>query len=157
MNEEDIMDRDQFARASNLYDEGRYEEAFQQFLSLANQGDIDSMTRVASMYGDGRGVSYSFQESINWDMKAAEAGDEVAMFNLGISYRNKGDTRNAKRWFEKALAAGDGDAALELAKMFLISELEIDRVRGYLREALADPCICEASREEAKRLLQELC
>lgn len=151
-----MSNAEQFIVASKLYDEGRYSEAFEQFLSLANQGDTSAMTRVACMYGEGKGVEYNFAASVNWDIKAAAAGSQTALVNLGISYRNIGDTRRAKEWFGKALQAGDGEAALELAKMYLVSDLEIDRVKNYLTLALQSTNICEASHDEAKDLLDGL-
>jgi uncharacterized protein len=151
-----MMNEDPFAIASQLYDDAQYKEAFEQFLLLAKHGDSAAMTRVAAMYGEGKGVEYDFQECVGWDMKAADAGSQAALFNLGISYRNIGDVRVARRWFEKSLQVGDGEAALELAKMYLISELETERVKKYLEQALQSKNICEASREESERLLNEL-
>jgi uncharacterized protein len=144
---------DQFAIASRLFDDAQYKEAFEQFLYLAKQGNSSAMTRVAVMYGEGKGVEYDFEECVRWDMKAADAGSQAALLNLGISYRNTGDARAAKRWFEKSLQMGDGEAALELAKMYLISELETERVKKYLDQALQSKNTCEASREEARQLL----
>ena len=48
-------DDDRFAEAVRLYDEGLFVEALAAFLSLAEQGDHSSMTRVAIMYGAGEG------------------------------------------------------------------------------------------------------
>lgn len=145
-----------FAKADALYDLGRYEEAFQMFLALAEQGDLGGMNRVAVMYSVGQGTPCNFEESIRWDKQAAELGDVAALLNLGISYRRAGDVRQAKCWFEQALAKGDGEAALELAKMYLISELETQRVIDYLRLVLSSSTVCEDSLEEAQRLLTEL-
>lgn len=87
---------------------------------------------------------------------ATVLGDDVAAFHVAVTYRVKGDARNARIWFERALRAGDGEAALELAKMYMISDLEHERVREYLTTAIDSDSICEASREEAKALLAEL-
>lgn len=151
-----INNDEQFAKASQLYDEGKYDEAFEKLLSLAKLGNASAMTRVACMYGEGKGVAYNFEECVEWDKKAAEHGNQIALFNLGISYRNIGDTRCAKHWFEEALQAGDGEAAIELAKMYLISNLEVNRVKNYLILALKSDNICEASRDEAKQLLNNI-
>lgn len=145
-----------FARASELYDQGSFEEAFREFLSLARLGDISAMTRVAEMYGSGKGAKYDFDESVGWDMRAAELGSPTALINLGVSYRSKGDARSARTWFEKAMKIGDGEAALELARMYSVSDLETERVKMYLALAVQSESISETSREEAKRLLGEL-
>ena len=78
------------------------------------------------------------------------------MFNLGITYRNSGDAREARRWFEKLHADGDGDASLELAKMYMISDLEGERIKAYLLAAVQSSHVCEASIEEAQALLDNL-
>jgi TPR repeat protein len=151
-----IANEGRFARACRLYDEGHYKLAFEEFLALAEHGDTSAMTRIALMYDAGEGVSRDVEESIKWDMKAAELGDVTGLINLGISYRNRGDVRRARKWLEEALQAGDGEAALELAKMYLVSDLETDRVRAYLGIVLQSDSICESSRDEAEQLLEEL-
>lgn len=151
-----MIKEDQFAKADQLFKDGDYRAAFKLFLSLAKMGDASAMTRVALMCGEGQGAEYSFEESLKWDMKAAEAGNPIALLNLGITYRRHGDAKRAREWFEKALQGGDGEAALELAKMYMISDLETPRVKNYLQVALASKNMCEASREEAERLLDEL-
>lgn len=145
-----------FTQASHLYDHGHFEKAFHEFLALARLGDVSAMTRVAEMYGGGKGTKYDFDESIAWDMRAAELGSPTALINLGISYRNSGDARRARAWFEKAIKIGDGEAAFELARIYLVSDLETERVKEYLALAVRSESISEASREEAKRLLGEL-
>ena len=72
-----------------------------------------------------------------------------------ITYRNLGDVRTARYWFEKAVAFGDGDAALELAKLYMVSDKEIEDVKRYLKIAAESDDISPASREEAERLLSE--
>lgn len=145
-----------FDLASKIYDDGNYDEAFKMFLSLANTGDIDSMLRVALMYSIGEGCEYDIEKSKYWDMKAASQGSVSALFNLGITFRNNGDVREAKKWFQKALNGGEGEAALQLAKMYLISDLEIERVKSYLLQALQVGNLCESSEEEVQLLLKEL-
>ena len=147
---------ERFALAHEAYERGQYEEAFSQFLQLAEEGDLNGMTRVACMYADGEGTPRSRDKSLAWDLKAAALGAELSMFNLGITYRNSGDAREARHWFEKCHLSGDGDASLELAKMYMVSELEGVRVRAYLLAAVRSSHICEASREEAQRLLDGL-
>lgn len=154
--EHDLNSKDPFALASQLYDDGDYKRAFGQFLSLANEGDTSAMTRVALMYGEGQGVARDVDESIRWDMRAAESGDTVGMLNLGITYLTKGDTTSAALWFEKAMDAGDGEAALELAKMHLVDGNDHARIKRYLALAAGDANLSEASSQEVKRLLDEL-
>lgn len=147
---------DQFLLADAAYERGDFEEAFAMFLQLAEGGDLNGMSRVACMYGDGEGTQRSREMSLEWDSKAAALGSTTSMFNLGITYRNAGDSREARRWFERLHADGDGDASLELAKMYMVSDLEGERIRGYLLAALRSSNVCEASIEEAQELLEDL-
>ncbi len=108
------------------------------------------------MYGDGEGTPRSREKSLEWDSKAAALRSTTSMFNLGVTYRNAGDSREARRWFERLHVDGDGDASLELAKMYMVSDLEGERIKAYLLAAVQSSNVCEASREEAQELLDDL-
>ena len=147
---------DQFLLADAAYERGDFEEAFAKFLQLAEDGDLNGMSRVACMYGDGEGTPRSREKSLEWDSKAAALRSTTSMFNLGVTYRNAGDSREARRWFERLHVDGDGDASLELAKMYMVSDLEGERIKAYLLAAVQSSNVCEASREEAQELLDDL-
>jgi len=108
------------------------------------------------MYGAAQGVDLDFDKSIEWDEKAIQAGSITSMTNLGITHRMRGNVKKARFWLEKALAAGDSEAALELAKMYLISDLETERAKQYLELALAGEICTDAGRDEARELLRQL-
>lgn len=147
---------EQFLSADAAYERGDLEEAFAGFLRLAQEGDLNGMSRVACLYADGEGTARSREKSLEWDSKAAALGSTTSMFNLAITHRNAGNYREARRWFERLHADGDGDASLELAKMYLISDLEGEQVKAYLLAAVQSSHVCEASRQEARALLVEL-
>jgi phosphohistidine phosphatase len=149
-------DRKFYDRADHLEDIGKYRKAFKIFRRLAEQGDTAAMGRVAHLYYLGYGVPYSFEKTVEWEKRAAEAGNATGMYNLGVTYRRDGDVRTARTWYERALAEGDGSAALALAKMYLISDLELARVKNYLHQALALGPLSEANEEEIQQLLDEL-
>jgi uncharacterized protein len=62
------------------------------------------------MYKRGDGVTQDDAEALKWYRKAAEQGDAVAQYNLGVSYYNgEGvlqDTIAAHMWFNIAAANG---------------------------------------------------
>jgi len=145
-----------FNKASATYDKGDYVAAFDIFLDLAESGDVGSMSQIAIMYGAAQGVDLDFDKSIEWDEKAIQAGSITSMTNLGITHRMRGNVKKAKFWLEKALAAGDSEAALELAKMYLISDLETERAKQYLEMVLAGESCTDAGRDEARELLRQL-
>lgn len=148
--------RNLFEQASAAYERSDFKKAFKLFMALAQAGDADAMTMVASMYDSGEGGVYDFDASITWGQKAAKAGSTSALINLGISYRSRGDCKKAKFWFERALDAGDAEAALDLAKLYMVSDLENDRVKRYLTLALDSENVCQDSKEEAALFLKEL-
>ncbi len=110
---------DDFSKACDLDDQGNHADAFALFETLAVNGDVSSMTRLALMYGEGIGVERDIAKSIYWDTKAIDQGDIAGMINLGITYRSIGDTGSAKELFESALRAGDPEGGIELLKTTL--------------------------------------
>jgi TPR repeat protein len=144
-----------YARADALDDTGAHADAFALFRQLAEQGHVEAMSRVALMYEIASGTPYDREQSIAWDMRAIAAGSELSRFNLAITYRRQGNIREAKRWFEDALVHGDGEAALELAKLYTVSDLERQTVARYLDLALNSDSLTPQSREEAEELRRE--
>ncbi|THB68137.1 MAG: sel1 repeat family protein [Gammaproteobacteria bacterium] len=148
--------KDFFTEGDQLFEQQNLTEAFSAFLKGALNGDTSCMTRVASMYSCGEGVSCDYDEAIKWELKAAELGDLCAMLNLGISYRIKGDILNAKKWFISSFEAGDGSGAIELAKLYLVSDKEKDTVKYYLDQALKSNTLCESEIEEVNQLFGKI-
>ena len=142
-----------FLQGSEKYEEGCFTESFDAFLKGAENGDLSCMTRLASMYSSGEGVEANLDKAIEWESRAANAGDLSAIFNLGISYRMKGDIESSKAWLEKALSLGDGSAGLELAKFYIQSGSIDQTARKYLIKALEVGNLCQADEEEINELL----
>jgi tetratricopeptide (TPR) repeat protein len=151
------MSHDNYFEEGDAFEEsGFYEKAFAAFLAGAKSGSTSCMKRLASLYTMGKGMGFAdFDEAIEWEKRAVEAGDKTALFNLGVSYRMVGKVLQAKACFESALKAGDNSAALELAKLYAVSEKEALKVEGFLKQVIQDTSLCEADHENAKRLLSE--
>lgn len=146
-----------FERGHALEEQGFFEQAFEEFMAGANAGDAFCMTRLALLYTLGKGVACcDYDKAIEWETKAHEAGSPMALFNLGITHRMKGDLLEARSCFEKALSAGDNSAALELAKLYVVSPKESETVQYYLGLALSDDSLGEAAREDAQKLLAQV-
>jgi hypothetical protein len=66
------------------------------------------------LYASGQGVPQDHHEGVGWYRKAADQGDAVAQYNLGISYElGEGvsqNTRLAMAWYQKAAAQGHVNA-----------------------------------------------
>jgi uncharacterized protein len=148
------MKIDAFLQADTAYDAGDFAEAFRLFLQAAELGNCDAMCRIALMYETGEGTKPDVEKSIYWDLKAIDAGSTASLINLGITYRRLGHIRKAKYWFEKSLETGDGESALELAKLYSVSDKESDTVKHYLEIAISSNRLSEASLEEAKNWSQ---
>ena len=56
----------------------------------------------------------------------------------------------AKNWFEKSLDAGDVEAVLQLAKIYMVSELEVEKMKKYLDIAIIDKDALEITKTERK-------
>ena len=92
------MDDLLFNQADLEYNNDNFEKAFELFLKAAENSDDSAMDRIASMYDAGEGVDYDFDKAIYWYQKAIEAGSVTSLYNLGISYRSKGNVLEAKHW-----------------------------------------------------------
>ena len=144
--------------AAEISDQGDFTSAFQLFMEGAERGYGPAMTRVAVMYFQGEGTVWDWDQSIAWDLKAIDQGEDTSLHNLAITYRAKGEITKAKLFFEKSLAKGDFESALDLAKLYMVSEKEQDRVLSYLELVLtADATyITEYGVEEAQRLRADI-
>ncbi len=87
---------------------------FRTALAAAESGDAEKQYAVAVMYGEGRGVSGSRQQSAAWYRKAADQGHARAQYELAVCYaEGRGVERNgpqARRWMFAAAEAGNGQA-----------------------------------------------
>ncbi|MCW8930771.1 MAG: sel1 repeat family protein [Gammaproteobacteria bacterium] len=142
-----------FVEADTAYEQGDLSRAFYLFSQGARNGDVDSMSRLASMYTCGEGVTCDYDKAIEWELNAVNKGSTSALLNIGISYRIKGDIKKAKYWFEKSLSNEDGEAALQLAKLYMVSDKENDKIKKYLNIAINNPNMTDDSLTEAKELL----
>ncbi|MCU7917738.1 MAG: sel1 repeat family protein [Candidatus Thiodiazotropha sp. (ex Epidulcina cf. delphinae)] len=150
------MNDDDFARASEAYDHADYDLAFKLFLQGAEDGHSGAMERVAIMYTCGEGIACDYDKALEWEKKAIQHGSLSALLNIGITYRIKGDMLCARKWFEKSFDLGDGEAAMELARLYMVSDKEIETVIRYLKLAIENQRTCEATKKEATKTLQNL-
>ena len=97
-----------FATGLAAYDGGDYRTAFEEWRALAEAGDAEAQTALASLYVSGQGRPANPARAVHWYRRAAEQGDAVAQQNLGDFYgRGVGvgrDLVSAYVWL--SLAAG---------------------------------------------------
>lgn len=145
-----------YVQALKEYELGKFELAAKKFEKGANAGNVEAMQMLALLYAGGDGVERDFEKSIYWDKRAIELGSIVSLSNLAITYRMRGDIREAKSWFEKAVKTGDGDAALDLAKLYMVTDKEKETIKNLLQQVVDSQNVTEASVEQAKTFLKEL-
>ncbi len=93
------------------------------FTRAWNAGFAKAAHNLSIIYLQGDCVPADTIKFNEWTMKGAEAGDEVAMHNLGCLYANpkyshEVDSISALGWFRKAAESGYGDSMWELSRFY---------------------------------------
>lgn len=150
MNQDDTL-----SRAFALWEKNKNRGAFRLFLREAHGGNSTAQHNVGFCFDVGRGTKRNFRQAIFW-YKRAWRGDRQTSTcsNIARLYSEEGLHRNARRWWEKAVNLGDGDAALDYAK-YLVTRRRVsaDRIRDLLRSVIKSKNVTEAARVEARERL----
>jgi TPR repeat protein len=101
----------QGAPADDAIVAARWAEALRFLEGAAEQGIMFAQTMCGEIYATGdRGVPQNWTTAAKWWRKAAEAGDEVAQWHMGLCYYyGRGVDRDVARamlWFRKAASQG---------------------------------------------------
>jgi TPR repeat protein len=114
-----------FQDGLNALDKEDYKTAFNEFLPLANQGDVDAQNKIGVLYNYGLGVIEDDEKAVQWYTKAANQGYGRAQNNLGMMYEDgEGvlkDGKQAVKWYTKAAEQGYASAQTNLAD-YLINQ-----------------------------------
>jgi TPR repeat protein len=147
-----------FEQASLEWDQGNKKKAFELFGKAAQQGDPSAQHNLGYFYDEGFGVEKNTQQALYWYKKAAKNGEICSCSNIAEIYRLAGNIQKAKIWLLKAVAQGDGDAALEMAKLYInIKGMDnLTKAFEYLNMVTRSNRVTEASIEEAHLLLEQL-
>jgi hypothetical protein len=93
---------------------------FQEWLNLAEQGDLQAQAQIGHMYGAGEGVGKNYEAAFRWNLVAAKRGSTRAQSNLGVNYGmgNGVDRDNieACAWWHIAARSGSSQARNNLKK-----------------------------------------
>lgn len=100
---------------------GDYMIAYQEFKTLAEQGDAEAQHSLAILLKTGKGVMKDTQKAAKWFRKAADQGLADSCFNLARLY-DKGegvekDNTFAALWYRKAAEKGHALAQTNLGVM----------------------------------------
>ena len=103
------------------YLKGDYKAAYDEWLPLAELGDVEAQYNLGVMYDQGASVDQDLGKAANWYRKAAEQGFMDAQANLGMMYYRgdgvPGDHTEAARWFQLAADKGDTEAVVWLERI----------------------------------------
>jgi len=115
-----------FADGLDAYNAGDYKTALQEWLALAEEGDMRAQYNVGWMNAYGIGTLQDYEEAINWYRKSADQGFVHAQFNLGNMYlRGDGvdkDDALAFSWFIKAAEQGDAASQYNLCRLYVLGK-----------------------------------
>ncbi len=130
--------RADFASGVEAYDQGDYLTAYNEWLSLARDGDPAAQRNIGHLYRLGLGVPQDPAVAVNWYTRAAESGLSRAQANLAGMYLGAEgidpDPRQAAVWFQRAALNGHVISQFNLGLMFqrgLGVEKDLGRAMGW--------------------------
>ncbi len=147
---------DLFTQASDAWERDDFETAFSIFKTLSEQRDDNLYVNLGILYESGLGVTKDIDKALYWYKKSWRAnGQADSRLNIADLYYKNGNWRAALYWWEKGILQQDGEAALELAKIYLTDSARrsLLKAKQYLVMAIEWENITEASKEEAEELL----
>jgi len=148
-----------YIEADLLDGRGRYAEALPLLLKGAKAGDTSCQILLGNYFSDGRkGIPIDQKRAIYWYKQAYKQGDSGAAFNLAMHYRKRGDVGEAYRWFQHSVEAGDNEAHLALAKIWLHERENTPKAIKHLKAVFqGNPRdVSELGRDEARTMLRRL-
>lgn len=146
-----------FLEAEQYEEKGDFGAAFKRLLAAAQLGHVGSQLNLGNFYASGTGARRSLEKAAYWYKKAYKNGYSTGALNLAIDRRNEGNLRSAAIWFKKAIAMNNGEACIELAKIYKARKGGQKAAADLLRRALlmSRDDISDDAREKAESLLKE--
>ena len=115
-----------FSDGLDAYNAGDHKTAFQEWLALAEEGDVRAQYNVGWMNAYGIGTLQDYEAAANWYRKSADQGFVHAQFNLGNMYlRGDGvekDDALAFSWFMKSAEQEDAASQYNLGRMYIMGK-----------------------------------
>ncbi len=142
-----------YSRAMELSDSGDFEASFPMFLQLALQSYGAAQNALGNAYSAGEGVEKDEKIGIEWYKKAHKTdGRTNYCGNIALTYSRMGKRRQAIYWWQKAIANGNGGAAMDLAR-YLVTSDEVLELLKMAADCEAPLHISPLDKEEAEDLL----
>jgi len=144
-----------YRRANQAWSKDDLRTAFRLFLAAARAGVEPAFSTVGNFYHNGIGVKADPDAAMDWYRLAYRSGDCSVTNNIGCILRDRKKFGQAIDWFRRAVQQNDGDANLNIAKIYL-RKGDLVRTRSYLDKTRRSPWATEQSKEEARRLLRKV-
>lgn len=142
-----------YLKALKVQESGDFKEAFRLFMQGAALGYDAAQNAIGNAYSAGEGVEKDKNKALEWYKKAHKAdGHTNFCGNIALTYAETGRRRQAIYWWRKAIANGDGEAAMSLA-LYLISSEQVLELVKMAANCEAPLHISPLSKEEAEDLL----
>jgi TPR repeat protein len=127
----------------------------------AEAGDVESASKLGSLYYDGKGVPINFIEALKWFQMAADHGDAYGEDKMGEMYRDgyvvTQDYGQALAFFHKAADQGLPDAHYNLAWMYYYGDgVQKDEGQALKYARMAVPGLQKAADEGDPEALGDL-
>ena len=152
-----------YQRAEECWTKGELNAAFKLFLAAAKAGFVPAFDIIACFYGDGVGTKVDQGASLYWYMRSYREtsswyrnAHSTAANNIGCILRDRGEEKKAISWFQRAVKLGDGDANLNIARIYLRNGGNRRNAIHYLQKTIKAPYVTDGSIEEAKALLKQI-
>lgn len=126
------------SKASQLYEDGCYEDAFKCYKELAEKGSADSQQFVGWMYQEGIGISKNEEEAFKWYKQAAELGSASAQFYLAKWYSKNRDYKESFGWYKKSASSNYSPALYRLGWFYEVGKYvtsDLDKAIFYYKKA----------------------
>src|SRR5450631_1092324 len=144
-----------FVKAEKAEEKGLLEDAANFLMSAANLDHSGAQVSLGNRFSWGKGVPKSESKAAYWYKRAHRNGDESGALNLALDRLKEGNIRSAIFWLKRAVEMRSGEAAVELAKVYLgrpkgkIKAIELLQLAQTMK--LSE--ISEQGREDAATLL----
>jgi TPR repeat protein len=152
---EAIQANELYRRGNQAWTKGHVRPAFRLFLAAAKAGLEAAFSTVGNFYHGGIGVKANPDAAIYWYGLAYRAGSRSVANNIGCILRDRKKFGEAIEWFRRAVKQNDGDANLNIAKIYLLKG-DLVRTRSYLEKTRRSPWATEQSKEEARSVLRKM-
>jgi TPR repeat protein len=152
------VNSDPYSRANEEWSRGRLRSAFRLFLAAAKNGNGLAYDTLGNFYDRGVGTKRDRDAALHWYKRAYRRGSFIAPNNIGVIYRDRKDLKRALAWFRRAVEHKDANANLNIAKIYLKDQRDIERAIRHLEEvckAKGDDAT-ESAKEEARLLLKRI-